>query len=81
MRSFPKTPQVQLDSITSNELGDPDALVSVAGRPDSTTLADWRSQPNLGALLCHSAMHDCKRSRPTSSCVHVVGACRCERLE
>ena len=43
------TPQVQLDSITSNELGDPGALTSVAGRPDITTLADWQSQPNLGA--------------------------------
>jgi translation initiation factor eIF-2B subunit delta len=41
--------QVQLDSITSNELGDPGALTSVAGRPDITTLADWQSQPNLGA--------------------------------
>ena len=42
-------PQVQLDSITSNELGDPGALTAVAGRPDITTLADWQSQPNLGA--------------------------------
>lgn len=45
----PCKPQVQLDSITSNELGDPGALVKVQGRPDITTLSDWQSQPNLGA--------------------------------
>ena len=30
-------PQVQLDAITHNELGDPDALAEVKGRPDVTS--------------------------------------------
>ena len=46
--------RVQLDSITSNELGDPDALASVPLRPELTSLQDWRSEPRLGALLCCS---------------------------
>ena len=47
--------RVQLDSITSNELGDPDALASVPLRPEVTTLKGWRSEPCLGAplLVCH----------------------------
>lgn len=42
--------RVQLDSITHNELGDPDALASVAGRPDVTAAAGWQEQPRLGLL-------------------------------
>ena len=40
--------RVQLDSITSNELGDPDALAAVPLRPEVTTLQGWRSEPCLG---------------------------------
>lgn len=40
--------RVQLDSITQNELGDPDVLTSVPFRPEATALADWRSIPRLG---------------------------------
>ena len=43
--------RVQLDSITQNELGNPDDLVSVPLKPEITTLKDWRSQPHLGAVL------------------------------
>ena len=55
LRRAPPPPQVQLDSITSNELGDPGALVHVAGRPDITVLSDWQSQPNLGGAPGHPA--------------------------
>ena len=41
--------RVQLDSITSNELGDPDALAAVPLRPEVTTLQGWCSEPCLGA--------------------------------
>lgn len=40
--------RVQLDSITSNELGDPDVLVDVPFRPEVSALRDWRSLPRLG---------------------------------
>ncbi|EIE24925.1 translation initiation factor [Coccomyxa subellipsoidea C-169] len=49
--------RVQLDSITSNELGDPDALVDVPFRPEASALRDWRSLPRLGLLnLVYDAM-------------------------
>ncbi len=41
--------RVQLDSFTSNELGDPDALAAVPLRPELTALQGWRAQPCLGA--------------------------------
>jgi len=41
--------RVQLDSITSNELGDPDALVKVAGRNDSA-LEGWAENDHLQLL-------------------------------
>ena len=41
--------RVQLDSITQNELGNPDDLVSVPLKPEITTLKDWRTLPHLGA--------------------------------
>lgn len=41
--------RVQLDSITSNELGDPDALVKVAGRNESA-LEDWAENEHLQLL-------------------------------
>ena len=45
--------RVQLDSITQNELGNPDDLVSVPLKPEITPLKDWRAQPHLGAApLC-----------------------------
>eukprot|EP00955_Chlamydomonas_euryale_P094825 364896-Chlamydomonas_euryale.AAC.1 len=44
--------RVQLDSITHNELGNPEALLSVAGRPDVGALTGWSvSQPGALQLL------------------------------
>ncbi len=43
--------RVQLDSITQNELGDPDVLTSVPFRPEAVALAGWRSIPRLGESL------------------------------
>lgn len=42
--------RVQLDAITHNELGDPDALAEVKGRPDVTSLQNWSALPNLRLL-------------------------------
>ena len=42
--------RVQLDSITQNELGNPDDMVSTPLKPEVTTLKNWRSLPFLGAL-------------------------------
>jgi translation initiation factor eIF-2B subunit delta len=42
--------RTQLDSITNNELFDPDALVTVQGRPDVTFLAGWDTAPRLRLL-------------------------------
>lgn len=49
--------QVQLDSITSNELGDPSAIMTVPGRPHLDALQGWETNPNLGAPLRHESMH------------------------
>lgn len=40
--------RVQLDSITYNELGDPNALASVDSRPDLSALEGWQEQGQLG---------------------------------
>jgi translation initiation factor eIF-2B subunit delta len=40
--------RVQLDSITYNELGDPDALAAVEGRPEVSSLQGWQDQTQLG---------------------------------
>ena len=40
--------RVQLDSITYNELGDPDSLAVVDGHPELTDLQGWQDQPQLG---------------------------------
>ena len=40
--------RVQLDSICSNELADPDALVSSAPPSMQHVLADWRDIPGYG---------------------------------
>ena len=40
--------RVQLDSITYNELGDPDSLSAVPGSPELGDLTDWREQDHLG---------------------------------
>ena len=70
--------RVQLDSITSNELGDPDALASVPLRPELTSLQDWRSEPCLGALPCCSPAVPCCIACPSSPsgrghwCIHVL---------
>ncbi len=40
--------RVQLDSITYNELGDPNALASVDSRPDLSALQGWQEQGQLG---------------------------------
>ncbi|KAF6143806.1 hypothetical protein GIB67_016727 [Kingdonia uniflora] len=42
--------RVQLDSICSNELGDPDAISRVSGRKDVNYLNDWASSGNLQLL-------------------------------
>jgi translation initiation factor eIF-2B subunit delta len=42
--------RVQLDSITSNELGDPDALVKVPGRNDLSALEGWADNEHLQLL-------------------------------
>lgn len=64
--------RVQLDSITQNELGNPDDLVAVSLKPEITSLADWRSQPYLGepilsfsrdALVCARSVAAVLRSR------------------
>ena len=40
--------RVQLDSITYNELGNPDSLANVDGHPELTDLQGWQDQPQLG---------------------------------
>uniref|UniRef100_A0A5B6YW58 Translation initiation factor eIF2B subunit delta n=1 Tax=Davidia involucrata TaxID=16924 RepID=A0A5B6YW58_DAVIN len=42
--------RVQLDSVCSNELGDPDAISNVAGRKDINYLVDWANNENLQFL-------------------------------
>ncbi|WOH05440.1 hypothetical protein DCAR_0624856 [Daucus carota subsp. sativus] len=42
--------RVQLDSICSNELGDPDAISNVYGRDDLNYLKDWANSDNLQLL-------------------------------
>ena len=42
--------RTQLDSITNNELGDPDALASVDRRPDVAFLKEWDAVPRLRLL-------------------------------
>lgn len=44
--------KVQLDSITANELGDPEALIKVANRPEITALQGWEEEPRLGKWTC-----------------------------
>ena len=66
--------RVQLDSITYNELADPDALAAVDSRPDLTALQGWQDQPQLGELNwvpCHkvyeSLRHFDRQQRPASA--------------
>jgi hypothetical protein len=84
---------VQLDSITSNELGDPGALVAVAGRPDIAALAEWQSQSNLGATASalislettkasrHPTVHTCQAAptAPPAAAGRLV-SCACTLL-
>ena len=42
--------RVQLDSITYNELGDPELLADVQDRPDLNDLSNWKDEPRLGEL-------------------------------
>ncbi|GLI64185.1 hypothetical protein VaNZ11_007377 [Volvox africanus] len=42
--------RVQLDSITHNELGDPEALSVVPGKPEVTALEGWCDHPRLRLL-------------------------------
>eukprot|EP00884_Botryococcus_braunii_P018878 jgi/Botrbrau1/5674/Bobra.0071s0015.2 len=42
--------RVLLDSITSNELGNPEAVANVEARADITALKNWEEQSNLGLL-------------------------------
>ena len=46
--SYKFSEHVQIDSITSNEIGDPDALWRAHG--PSSPLSDWRTQPNIKLL-------------------------------
>ncbi|KAK9814224.1 hypothetical protein WJX72_002536 [[Myrmecia] bisecta] len=49
--------RVQLDAITSNELGDPEQLVAVGTRPLIKDLQGWEALPQLGLLnLTYDAM-------------------------
>lgn len=51
--------RVQLDAVTHNELGDPDALVEVENRPDVKLLQNWNDLPNLRLLnLRYDALAD-----------------------
>ncbi len=47
--SFKFHERVQLDAVTHNELGDPQALASVAGRPDVQALQGWQVGRAAGA--------------------------------
>ncbi len=42
--------RVQLDAITHNELGDPDVLSTVEGRPDVTALKNWQVRKLLQCI-------------------------------
>ncbi|GFR40016.1 hypothetical protein Agub_g551 [Astrephomene gubernaculifera] len=42
--------RVQLDSITHNELGDPEALAAVPGKPEINALEGWSEHPRLRLL-------------------------------
>ncbi|KAG2483997.1 hypothetical protein HYH03_017164 [Edaphochlamys debaryana] len=42
--------RVQLDSITHNELGDPQALAAVPGKPEINALEGWAENPRLRLL-------------------------------
>ncbi|KAG2667301.1 hypothetical protein I3760_15G107400 [Carya illinoinensis] len=48
--------RVQLDSICSNELGDPEAIAKVPGRTDVSYLNNWANKGNLQLL---NLMYDC----------------------
>jgi translation initiation factor eIF-2B subunit delta len=48
--------RTQLDSITHNELGDPEALVEVEGRPEVAHLRGWADAPRLRLL---NLTYDC----------------------
>lgn len=42
--------RVQLDSITYNELGDPELLADVKDRPDLSDLKNHKEEPRLGEV-------------------------------
>lgn len=42
--------RVQLDSITYNELGDPNSLASVEEHPEASALDGWQEQAKLGKI-------------------------------
>ncbi|KAK7281680.1 hypothetical protein RIF29_09876 [Crotalaria pallida] len=58
--------RVQLDSICSNELGDPDAVAMVPGRMDVNYLNNWTSEDNLQLL---NLMYDTTPSEYVSAIV------------
>lgn len=45
--------RVQLDSITYNELGNPDTLATIAGRAEPSALQSWQDQAQLGEPFEH----------------------------
>ncbi|RMZ54700.1 hypothetical protein APUTEX25_003078 [Auxenochlorella protothecoides] len=62
--------RVQLDSITHNELGDPDLLVEMPGG-EKAWLEGWREQEGLGLL---SLMYDTMPAQFVSMVITEVGA-------
>lgn len=55
--SFKFHERVQLDSITHNELGDPDKLVEVPGHPEINQLEGWQVSQQSGAKWCLSSAY------------------------
>ncbi|KAJ1394701.1 NagB/RpiA transferase-like [Sesbania bispinosa] len=62
--------RVQLDSLCSNELGDPDAVARVPGRMDVNYLDNWTSEDNLRLL---NLMYDATPSDYVSAIVTDYG--------
>ncbi|URE21888.1 Translation initiation factor eIF-2B [Musa troglodytarum] len=60
--------RVQLDSICSNELGDPDVISKVPGRKDLNHLDNWADTENLQLLNLTSHLPVCQ-----SSCENTAG--------
>lgn len=62
--------RTQLDSITSNELGDPGALASVDSRPEVGHLEGWAELPNLRLL---NLTYDCTPASYVTAIITELG--------